>query len=451
MSGPIRVDDILELLPELDELLPLLDEVAAGSESDPSRGWAGSGELETLGRRLVTGEGLRERIPALAERARAHAELVYRGVVASVEALAAGDREAAALALLEVGTAEEARERPDCAYRYAMAAHAAARGLRDRKTATLALRRGARAARALGRPGEASALYERAWQDAVDGDDVEGAVVAAIGRGNVAVDRGLWGEARAWYGRALDRLGAESLPPRPERWHALQNLAIVHREEGDLPAARRALEAAEAVARTLGDPEAEVVVNNGWGQLLEEEGDLEGAEARFRRALDAAHDAGSRTTIAVNLGEVLLARGRVREAQEAAREAEASALRGRVVPKLPEVYRFLGRLALEVRPDHAFVFHERALAVIRERRLPAYQRALTLEAYAEARQRSGEAEAAVLLLQEALGIHRALEMSLHAHRVEGRLTALGADIHPPEAAEGTDTLDRLVLPWELDP
>jgi tetratricopeptide (TPR) repeat protein len=451
MTERVRVDDILELLPELDELVPLLDEVAAGSVSDPARGWSGSGELETLGRRLVRGEGLRERLPELVEAARAHMEGVYAGVAEAVEALSAGDRERAARALLEVGAAEEARERPERAYRYAMAAHAAARPLRERSAATLALRRGARAARALGRPGEAAALYERAWQDALDGGDADGALVAAIGRGNVAVDRGLWQEARGWYHRALDRLGPDG-PPRPERWHVLQNLAIVHREEGELNEARHALSAAEAVALSLGDAEAGAIVNNGWGQLLEAEGDLVGAESRFRAALAAARDAGSRTTIAVNLGEVLLARGRVREAREAAREAEAAALRGRVIPRLPEVYRFLGRLALEGSPDHAFVFHERALALIRERRLPVYQQALTLEAYAGARLAVGEIDTGVGLLREALRIHRALEMTRHARRVEDRLAALGAALDEPDTTgPAGEAKDASLLPGELDP
>lgn len=450
MTERVRVDDILELLPELDELQPLLDEVAAGSMSDPDRGWAGSGELETLGRRLVAGEGLRERLPELVEASRAHLERVYEGVGGAVEALAAGDRERAAHALLEVAAAEEARERPERAYRYAMAAHAAARPLRERSAATLALRRGARAARALGRPGEAAALYERAWQDAVDGGDDDGALVAAIGRGNVAVDRGLWQEAREWYTRALARLEPDG-PPRPERWQVLQNLAIVHREEGDLHAARQALEGAEAVALALGDPDAGAILDNGWGQVLEAEGDLAGAESRFRAALSSARDAGSRTTIAVNLGEVLLARGRVREAREAAREAESAALRGRVIPRLPEVYRFLGRLALEGNPDHAFVFHERALALIRERRLPAYQQALTLEAYAGARLAIGEEETGVALLREALRIHRALEMTRHARRVEERLAALGAAIHDSDTAgSGGGVGGPLPFPGELD-
>lgn len=451
MTERVRVDDILELLPELDELAPLVDEVAAGSEPDPDREWSGSGELETLGRRRVRARGLRERLPALVEEARAHAERVYSGVTDAVEAMAGGDRERAARALLEVGAAEEDRDRHDRAYRYAMAAHAAARSLRQRETATLALRRGARAARALGRPGEAAALYERAWQDARDSGDDDGALVAAIGRGNVAVDRGLWAEARDWYERGMAILGPAG-PPRPERWHLLQNLAIVHREEGDLAAARLALEAAEAVGTALGDPEAAAILNNGWGQLLEAEGDLEGAEDRFRRALDSAREAGSRTTIAVNLGEVLLARGRLREAREAARMAEAAALGGRALPRLPEVYRFLGRLALEAGPDHAMVFHERALALIRERRLPAYQRALTLEAYAGAREAGGEPESAAGLLREALRIHRVLEMTLHARRVEERLAALGAAIEEPEGGGAGEAIDDLLpLPGEGEP
>lgn len=442
MTERIRVDDILELLPDLDELAPLLDEVMASAGPDPDRIWAGSGELETLGRRRVDAAALKARVPTLVEECTAHLERVFTGVAAAVEALAAGDREGAARALLAVGEQEEARERPDRAYRYALSAHGAARALRDRTLASLALRRAARAARALGRLGEAAALYERAWQDARDGNDRDGLVVACIGRGNVAVDRGLWSDAREWYDRALEHLPEEA-PPRAERWHVLQNLGIVHREEGRLDACRAVLTEAEEVARALGDPAAEVEVNNGWGQLLMAEGDLPGAEARFRAALAAARDARSRAVVWVNLGEVLLARGRILEAEEAGREAETAALRGRIMTRLPEIYRFLGRLARERSPDHAFVFYERALAVIEERRLPAFERAVTAEEYAEARLRGGETGLAAGLLREALRIRTALGMTEHARKAALRLAELGE--REPEA-QGEEGIDRPPAP-----
>jgi hypothetical protein len=47
----LRFDDVARALPELDELRPVLDHLLAGSVPDPSRRWAGSGELGTAGAR----------------------------------------------------------------------------------------------------------------------------------------------------------------------------------------------------------------------------------------------------------------------------------------------------------------------------------------------------------------------------------------------------------------
>lgn len=426
MREGLRFDDLRDLLPDLEALEPLLDEVAGTAVPDEGRRWAASGELETLGRRLVQPEELEARIPLLVEAARARAEALYTGTAAAIRALSEGDREGAARRLLDLSAQEETRHAPASAYACAMAAHRVVQGLRDRTVSTLALRRAARAARGEGRLAEAAALYERAWGQARDGGDLEGGIISAIGRGNVSVDRGLWAEGQQWYEEAA-RLMGPGPDARPERWHVHQNMGIVRREQGDLEGCARELERAGELAALLGDPVAQVEVNNGWGQLLMARGDRGGAIRRFRSALEATRsleDPRARTTVAVNLSEVLLAEGRRLEAWEAAREAEAAALSGRVAPRLPEVYRLLGRLAQAEDSDHAFVFFERALAVIEERGLPAYERALTLHAYGEARQRSGEELAARGLYGAALGIYEELGMDRRARGLAEHLESM---------------------------
>lgn len=431
MKDGVRLDDLLDLLPAMEELTPLLDEVAGTSVPDPGRRWAVSGDLETLGRRLVRPDQLEERIPMLVEAARARAEALYSGAAAAIRALSDGDPEGAARRLLELAGGEEARHHLPSAYALAMAAHRVVQGLRDRTLATEALRRAARAARGDGRLGEAATLYERAWRQAGDGGDLEGGIISAIGRGNVAVDRGLWAEGQRWYEEAARLLGPGS-DARPERWHVHQNMGIVRREQGDLEGCAAELERAGELAALLDDPAADIEVNNGWGQLLSARGDRAGAIERFRSALEAARtleDPRSRTTVAVNLAEVLLEDGRLLEAWDAAREAEAAALSGRVATRLPEVYRLLGRLAQEEGTDHAFLFLERALSVVQERGLPAYERALTLHAYGDARLRSGEGLAARGLYGEALRIYEELGMS-------GRARALGEHLESLDQQSG---------------
>lgn len=426
MRDGLRLDDLRDLLPDIEVLAPLLDEVAGTAIPDAHRRWAASGELETLGRRLVQPDELEARIPLLVEAARARAEALYTGTAAAIRALSEGDVPQAAHLLLEVASQEESRQAPGPAYAYAMAAHRLVQGLRDRTLSTLALRRAARAARGEGRLAEAAALYERAWSQARDGGDLDGGIVSAIGRGNVAVDRGLWGEGEHWYQEAARMLGPGH-DARPERWHIHQNMGIIRREQGDLDGCAEALERAGALAEVLGDPMAQVEVNNGWGQLLAARGDRAGAIARFRSALEAARrleDPRAQATVAVNLSEVLLEEGRLLEAWEAAREAESAALSGRVPTRLPEVYRLLGRLSQEGDTDHAFVFFERALTVIQERHLPEYERALTLHAYGDVRRRSGERMAARGLYYEALRIYGELGMDRRARELTEHLESL---------------------------
>ena len=100
---------------------------------------------------------------------------------------------------------------------------------------------------------------------------------------------------------------------------------------------------------------------------------------------------------------------------EEAREAEREAIASGIVPKLPEVYRILGRIAsAEDNPD-AFVFFERALDIVRERSLPALEEALTLQAYAESEARRGEEDSAQELQKRMTERYRALGMSYTRH------------------------------------
>jgi len=404
----MRVDEVRGLLPDLEELRPLLDRVIATSAPDPERRWSTAGELETVGSRVVRLDEVEEGIPAAVERVRAELMALYAAVTAALRALERGDRREAADAFLRAGEAEERVWRMERAEAWALAAYKAVEGERDRRPGALALRRAARAARGRGRLPDAAARYEEAYGVALASGDVEGAVTAAIGRGNVDVDRGLWSRAGGWYRRALELLGEEPSGPTPDRWHAYQNLSIVARRAGDLEESRAWLVRAEEVARTLGDEAALVEVENGWGMWALVSDDAREAERRFRRALAAATDPKSLVTVSVNLGHALLAQGRTVEAGEAGRDAEVEALRAGVVVKLPEVYRLLGEVAAVRGHADAFVFHERALEIIEAWALPAWERAETLEAYARLAERDGDEELARARRREADALRREL-------------------------------------------
>jgi tetratricopeptide (TPR) repeat protein len=388
----LTLDEVRDALPELDELRPVLDHLLAHSEPDRARMWSGSGELGTVGSRLADPADLGASVEELAAAEARRLVTLYQAAARALSALAAEDRGAAAEALLDAAAAEERRERPERAEAYAAAAHRIARSERDPGPAALALRRWARAARAQGRLPDALERYERSHEIALALRDHRGAAEAAIGAGNVLEEQGRWPEAAGWYRdalRALDDLDE----PAQERWHALLNLHIVARSRGALDESVPWLEAAERASST--DPEgARPFLQNAAGQLLMAQGVVAEAEVRFRTALDVATGARARVTIRLNLAECLLAQGRALDAAEHGREAEREAIRASLVPKLPEVYRLLGRIASSEGNVDAFVLFERALEIIRERALPPLEEALTLQAYAECEASRGEADAA---------------------------------------------------------
>jgi len=411
--SPFRVSNLLAALPQGVELNALRDFLIAHSRPDSDRRWAASGELGTVGDRLIELSGLTGEMSRLAK---AEAERVVRLhslTARAIEALQRGDERTAFIHFLKLGESEEKEGRTHEAERWYLAAYRLARdsGVPD---APAALRMSARAARSLGQLQEAAERYEGAWREAEAIGLDQDRIIAATGRGNVAVDQGRWDEALDWYRRGLELVG-EKGSPRRERWQLFQNLSIVHRRSKRLKEARAFLEQAEKEAARLDDPDSGVEIGNGWGQLLLSEGDPRGAELFFRRALASAASPRAQVTLQVNLGESLLQQNRALEAGECAREAEADAIAGNVIAKLPEVYRLLAAVARARRESDAFVFLEQALSLIRDRGLPPFEEALTLEALGELHIAEGEALRGAIELEQAESIYRSIG---RAERVE---------------------------------
>lgn len=427
----LTLDEVWSALPDLDELRPIFDDLLARSEADDARAWSGSGELGTLGSRVMPEGNTAEDVASLARGEADRLATLYELVGRSLGALTRGDRGAAAAALLEAAAIEEDRDRPDRALAYAEAAYRAVEADPDRSTAALALRRSARALRTLGRLEESLGRYRRSHDLALGMSDARGAAEAAIGAGNVLEEQGLWDDAESWYGTALRALEVVE-GPTPERWHALINLHIVARSRGSLEASRPLLAEAQDAADAEDPHAATPFLENARGQLLMAEGSYEEAEEHFRTAIEAATHARARITMRLNLAESFLARGRTLEAAEQARESEGEAIRARVITKLPEVYRMLGRIAsAEGNPD-AFVLFERALELVRERELPVLEEALTVQAYAEAEAGRGEDDTARHLREEARERFAELGMTTERQRWADVFGPASANDHPAQ-------------------
>lgn len=421
----LRVDEVAGILPELDELRPVLDLLFARAVPDPERTWSGSGELDTVGDRLVDVDALDAEADEVAARVHEHLVSLYRMVADAVRAMRDGDNERAASLLVEIAELEENAARPDRAEAYAMAAYDRAKDLRDQGAAALALRRAGRAALALGRFPVAAERYERGFDLARGGGDAVGAVVSATGRGNVELYRGRWSEAKRWYREAMELLDDQGAST--ERWQLYQNLSVVDRRLGDLESSEAWLDKAEDVASRTGDRAADADISNGRGLLAMARENLEAAEEAFREGLDAADRPMGVVTLAVNLGDCLLRQGRVLEAGEIARHAEEQAIRNAVTMRLPTVYRLLGDVASRRGHQDAFVFFERALELVRDRDLPALERAETLEAYGAWEAEQEQVDSAIEHLKEARETYRSLGMEHEAEDLTSKLHKLTSE------------------------
>ncbi|MDX1493177.1 MAG: hypothetical protein R3253_03815 [Longimicrobiales bacterium] len=409
----LTVDGIRSVLPPLDELRPLVEHLVATSEADPARAWSGSGELGTAGNRLVDPEALEAAASSLALEEHRHRQDVYRLLAEVVQALAAGDREPAAQALLQIAELEAGRDDAHRAAAYADAAYRVAREGTDPTLVSLALRRRARHRRAEGRYQASLQDYQSAGSVAKAAGDPRGAAEAYIGAGNVLEEQARWGAAADCYRDALALLEAVK-GPVAERWHALLNLHVVLRSTGALDTCLAPLEEAQAVVDALEDPSAVPFLENARGQYRMALGEFQEAEAHLRRGVEAASGSRAEITIRLNLAEALLAQDRRLDAAEEARRAERMAIVSSVHGKLPEVYRLLGRIAAREGTADAFVLFERALEIATDRGLPTIERAQTLQAYAEAEARVGDRDAAEELMAEADRLYRSL--GIHQRR-----------------------------------
>jgi tetratricopeptide (TPR) repeat protein len=377
----LTLDQVRRLLPPVEALRPLLDRIVQLAEPDGARRWAASAEVDSLANRRVSPDRVVEELPELLETVRLEQERGFRAAVDVLRRAGRGDLEGATgLLTIEAERCVLEGRLPD-AEAFLEAALELAERFRDRRAALPLHLAAARVARARGRLDAAEDHYLLVLRLAEAGDDPDAALTAAVGLGNLEVDRGRWRAAEDGYARAAELLGGLD-GPRPEVWHLALNRSILAREEGDLPRAWELLLEADAASRELGDGSALPIVENARGQVLLAMEEPAPAEAAFRRALAAATHPDARVTIGVNLADALLARGRLLAAGEEARRAEEVAVQSGIIARLPEVYRVLGEILAATGNHESFLLFERALDIVRDRQLPAVERARVLEAYA---------------------------------------------------------------------
>lgn len=425
---PLRVEQALDLLPELDELAALRDALIDASYTPADEAWAGAGAYITVGRRVADLDGVEERLPHIIEQVRARTEQLYRHGLQAVRALAAGDPAAAARELVAAGEIEEAAWRLDAAESLYRRAAEVGRRPRDRRVEALALRRLARLARSRGDLGEALRLYRAGTDLSRAARDHEGLVVGCTGLGNVHVDQGRWEAARAWYEEGMEHVRDRA---SPEFLHLCNALSVVERRTGRYEESERWLRLGESAASDASAGAPLAYLWHGRARLHLAKGEPELAEALLRRMVGEVEEPIARIAGLINLAEPLLLLRRADEALECLREAEDLALRYRAHAQLAYAYEQMGRVAAAREDPEGFVFFEQALELVRRHRLPPMQKAEIQHAYGLYRKALGAADEALARLRLARKGYRAVGATVDAERVGSDIDDLVARRRSP--------------------
>jgi tetratricopeptide (TPR) repeat protein len=425
---PVRVEQALRLLPELEALGPLRALLVSTSLPDERALWSSSGPYLTLGKRGVQPDELRRRMPQAFHRITEHLSTLYEAYVAALEAQQRGDGSGAVAALLHAGRLEEGAGRLQQAGAWYEVAVRVSAALQDRRPEVESLGALGRLALELGQYVAGARHFQRALALAEAEFDQAGAIAACEGLGDAALWQGEWGGARAWYARGL-RLAEASAALRAVG-RLERQLGMLARQQGDLAAAGEHLRRARERLEAAGAPDEVARVLSAQGQLDTELGRHGSAAAAYREALAwvqrGPSDAALELSIRISLAELQLAAGRFLEADEELRRAEQLAIARNLTRRLTQVYTLMGRLRGAQDDETGFVFFEQAIELSKLlERSPAAEALVYLE-YGLFRERVGQREEARAYLERSREIFDSLGEVVARERVEAALRQLSA-------------------------
>lgn len=425
---PVRVEQALRLLPELEVLLPLRSLILSVSRPEEQAQWSSHGPYLTVGKRSVEPAELRQRAAEAAEQVKEHVGALYAAYVEALECQQRGEAGAAVNALRQAGAREEQSGRVEQARAWFETALALAEGLQDRRPEIEVLLALGALDETLGRHAEAARRYQRALALAEAEFHQAGAIAACLGLGDVALGTGQWTGARAWFSRGM-RL-AEATGDLAASGQLHHRLATLARRTGDLAPAGEHLRQARECLEPLGEASAMARVLNTQGQVDAGLGREAAAVAAYREALAWAHrgerDAGLEAIIRLNLAELHLAAGRLLEAEEEARRAEQVAIAHGLTRRLVQSYLLMGRMRGRQRDETGFVFFEQALQLCQTlERSPALA-AQVYQDYGLFRTALGSRDEARAYLERAREIFESLGETLEVEKVREELQQISA-------------------------
>lgn len=358
---PLRVEQALRLLPDIDALAPLRAFLVSSSRSRAPGTRTSDEHDRTVGKRYLQPADLRERIPQAIALVAEHLGLLYQAAVEALEQEQRGNMSGAVRALLQAGEQEENVGRYSQAHAWYAHAQAIAEELRDRRPEIVALRRLGSLELARGQLEEGARAYQRCLAVAEAELDPAGSAFACQGLGDVAVAQGHWQGAESWYTRGLHHGESD----RHLTGHLTLGLAEVARGRGQTDIALERLQKAQQVFADLGDAPGTVRALNEKGTLAVAVGRPGDALTSYREALAellrAGGDAKLEMAVRLNLCRLHIETGRLPDAEDEGRRAEELAIAHNLTHPLARLYVIMGKLRGRQGDENGFVFFEKAL------------------------------------------------------------------------------------------
>ncbi|HYR10749.1 MAG TPA: tetratricopeptide repeat protein, partial [Longimicrobium sp.] len=323
----VTVEELLRLLPSVEELEVLRLQLVSAAVPDPERTWDSSSSYTTVDKRILTPEDVELAIGQAEQAVVRHMHLLHEGLRPVFRSYFSGQPEEAARHLISLGELQEDSGRALGASQCYRAALSISLPLPDKGAQILALRRLGRVALALGEFSDATAYYVRSADLARDTDDLAGEVIARTGAGNVKTYQGRWAEAAELYREALeltDRSGPDEL--RMERGQLFNNLGGVSHHTGRLDESEKWLHMGSEIWGGMDAPLETAINHLHWGHLRKAQGRLAEARECYQAGLNLRIPSSLKSIMAADLANVWLMDGYMTEAEEVARVAEEHAI-----------------------------------------------------------------------------------------------------------------------------
>lgn len=362
---PLRVEQALRLLPDVEDLAPLRGFVVSLSSSRSPEAWAAAEPNRTIGKRTLDPTALRARVPQVLNRVTGRVAVLYDAAVDALESEQSGDYSQAVRALVRAGEYEEQGVRYSQAHAWYRQALGIAEQLRDRQPEMEALCHLGRLEASRGYLDEGARAFQRSLALAEAESDNEHAAGACKGLGDVLFAQSQWAGAEAWFTRGLQY--AKSNRSLASSLTLGLGQTAQRRGEVDVAVERmgRALESFEAVGDT-----------GGIIRTLLARGLMDAAQGKASQALATYREALSRLPVAdpdpvlelsvrLRLAELYIDLGRLPDAEDETRRAEDLAIMHHQPRWLARVYVIMGKLRGRQGDENGFVFFEQAIELCR--------------------------------------------------------------------------------------